>query len=420
MKVLVFNAGSSSQKCALFDTGEGEPPLSPRQPLWRAHVDWTQAPDRAVTRIEANDEQVEESGSVGPRRDLLGRILASLTQGKTKVLNSLAEVDIVGHRVVHVGYEFSQSIPLSEDVKTAIARYVPLAPAHNSVQLEGIEAIERLLPGVEQLAVFDTAFHQSMPPHSSVYPIPYEWFERGIRRYGFHGINHRYCTERAIQILGCKSESAKLISCHLGNGCSLAAVRNGVSLDTTMGFTPLEGLMMGSRCGSIDPGLLIHLMRRHGMGPDQLDRLLNGDSGLKGVSGLSGDMRTIVEAASNGHRRAALALDLFTYRLRKAIGAATAALEGLDALVFTAGIGENAARVRKMTCTPLAYLGLRLDQEKNNAPFEEADRDIASQDSQIRVLLIRAAEEWAIARDCRAFKQSCEAKGKGAPPESTW
>ena len=290
-------------------------------------------------------------------------MLGTLTRGETAVLEQLTEIDVVGHRVVHGGPDYSQPVPVTDEVRRAIAAFGDLAPAHNPAQLEGIRAIDTMIGDVPQVAVFDTAFHRRMPLAASVYPIPYEWYEKGIRRYGFHGISHGYCSERAAALLGRPLASLRMITCHLGNGCSLAAIKNGVSVDTSMGFTPLEGLMMGSRSGSIDPAIPIYLMR-HGQTVQQIDDMLNQGSGLKGVSGLSADMREILEAAAKGHERARLALDLYVHRLRASIGGMVAVLGGLDVLVFTAGVGENAPSVRERACAGFEYLGLSLDKRQ--------------------------------------------------------
>jgi acetate kinase len=253
-------------------------------------------------------------------------------------------------------------------------------------------------PGARQVAVFDTAFHTTLPMYAKVYPVPYEWFQQGVARYGFHGISHQYTSRRAAEILGRDPAKLRMVTCHLGNGASLAAVRGGRSVDTTMGFTPLEGLMMGTRSGSIDPGILIYLVRHREYGADRLDRTLNKESGLKGVSGLSGDMREIVAAMEKGDERAKLAFDVYAYRLVREIGGMAASLGGLDALVFTAGVGENCAPLRETVCARLAFLGVHLDGAKNAEP--PMDSDIAAADSPARVLVVHVEEDWEIAREC--------------------
>ena len=399
MKILVLNAGSSSQKSRLYeiaDTGP-LPELAP-SPLWQADADWTH--HRGITELKistANSATLEESLDTDTRSEVIRYILNTLWSGKTQVLTQASDIDIVGHRVVHGGNEFEKSTLVTPEVKRAISRMAVLAPLHNPANLEGIEVIERILPSIPQVAVFDTAFHRHMPLPAMTYPGPYEWFEQQIYRYGFHGISHQYCSRRAAQILGKDLESLRLITCHLGNGCSLAAVQHGHSIETTMGFTPLEGLMMGSRSGSIDPGIMLYLLQQKKVTVEQLDDTLNKASGLKGISG-SGDMRQILRDIKESKPRAKLAFDMFVHRLRYYIGAMLATLGGLDALVFTGGIGENAAEVREATCESFAFLGLKLDAQKNEQ--SPADQNISAIDSAIPVLIVHTQEDWAIAREC--------------------
>ena len=398
MKILVLNAGSSSQKSCLYDLNDVLPDRPP-QPLWEAQIDWNHRQGVAQLKVEtASETEQEEECASDSREAAISRMLETLWQGKTQVINSLKEIDIVGHRVVHGGQDYQQSTLISPDVKEAIARLSVFAPVHNPVNLEGIEALEKILPDVPQVAVFDTAFHAQLPPAAFVYPGPYEWLEDGIRRYGFHGISHQYCARRAAQILNRDLTDLRLISCHLGNGCSLAAIRGGWSVDTTMGFTPLDGLMMGSRSGAIDPGIIIHLLRRSDLTAEKLDNILNRNSGLKGISGVSSDMRQIGEAITQGNERAQLALDIYIHRLRAGIGAMLASLGGLDALIFTAGVGENSPIVRAAACEAFGFLGLKLDGKKNQ--HSPVDEDIAAVDSATRVLVIHTQEDWEIAREC--------------------
>ena len=398
MKILVLNAGSSSQKSCLYELNDVLPDRPP-QPLWEAQIDWNHRQGVAELKVEtASGTEQEEEFPSDSREAAISRMLETLWQGKTQVINSLKEIDIVGHRVVHGGQDYQQSTLISPDVKEAIARLSVFAPVHNPVNLEGIEALEKILPNRPQVAVFDTAFHAQLPPAAFVYPGPYEWLENGIRRYGFHGISHQYCARRAAQILNRDLTDLRLISCHLGNGCSLAAIRGGWSVDTTMGFTPLDGLMMGSRSGAIDPGIIIHLLRRSDLTAEKLDNILNRNSGLKGISGVSGDMRQIGEAITQGNERSQLALDIYIHRLRAGIGAMLASLGGLDALIFTAGVGENSAVVRAAACEAFGFLGLKLDGEKNQ--HSPVDEDIATVDSAARVLVIHTQEDWEIAREC--------------------
>jgi acetate kinase len=391
MHILVLNAGSSSQKSCLYRL-ETELPQQPPKPLWEAHIDWI-ASDFGNLSVKSNG--VQQQTELANRNNALETMLNTLILGETKVLDNLEQIDIVGHRVVHGGAKYSHPTIITPEVKSAIAELIPLAPNHNPAHLEGIDAIAKMLPEVPQVAVFDTSFHSQIPKPAKIYPLPYQWFERGIQRYGFHGISHQYCATKTAQILDKPLDSLKIITCHLGNGCSLAAIENGICIDTTMGFSPLEGLMMGTRCGSIDPQILLYLMGEYNLNRDELNQLLNKESGLLGISGISADMRAILAACTEGQEQAQLAFDMYIHRLRTSIGAMVASLAGLDVLVFTAGVGENTAKVRKKTCEQFAFLGLHLDLDKNNAsPINE---DIATSDSQIRVLVIHTEEDWAIA-----------------------
>src|SRR6266404_6985504 len=398
MKILVLNAGSSSQKSCLYEFKAEEPPI-PSRPLWEADIDWSHRPGLAEMKVAtAQGGSREETLKSEARSAAISHMLRTLWTGPTKIISEPSAIDIVGHRVVHGGREYEQSTFVTDEVKAAIGRLCELAPAHNPANLEGIVAIERILGAVRQVAVFDTAFHAQMPEAAAVYPGPYEWLKQGLRRYGFHGISHQYCATRAAEILKRDLKDLRLITCHLGNGCSLAAVRAGCSVDTTMGFTPLEGLMMGSRSGSIDPGLLLHLLRQPNYSVDQLDRILNQESGLRGISGLSSDLREVLAAMARGDSRAQLAFDVYVHSLRSYIGAMLASLGGVDALAFTAGVGEHSAVVRAGACEAFAFLGMKLDPEKNaRSPL---DSDIATADSTVRVLVIHAEEDWAIAVEC--------------------
>ncbi|MEM9510339.1 MAG: acetate kinase, partial [Cyanobacteria bacterium P01_E01_bin.35] len=363
-------------------------------------IDWTVANDYGSLTVKSND--VKYKTKLADRHTALETMLDTLLRGETKVLDKLEQIDLVGHRVVHGGDKYSQPTIITPEVINAIAELIPLAPSHNPAHLEGIDAIAKILPDVPQVAVFDTAFHSNIPLAAKVYPLPYEWYEKGIQRYGFHGTSHQYCADKTSQILNQPLDSLKIITCHLGNGCSLAAVKNGICIDTTMGFSPLEGLMMGTRCGSIDPQILLYLMREYDLDPEKLNKLLNKESGLLGVSGISADMRTILAASAEGKKRSQLAFDIYIHRLRSSIGAMMASLGGLDVLVFTAGVGENAVMVREKTCAQFAFLGLSLDTEKNNA--RPVDQDITTSDSKVRVLVIHTEEDWAIATQCWQLK----------------
>lgn len=400
MKILVLNAGSSTQKSCLYEINDDRLPAAPPEPLWEAAVDWTHHQGLAEIKVKTfTGEGLKEEIPTQDRSRVIAHLLETLWQGKTAVIKHPGEINAVGHRVVHGGRDYRETVRVTNEVKAAIARLSALAPIHNPANLEGIEAVESIL-GTEvlQFAVFDTAFHSHLPDAAAIYPGPYRWVERGIRRYGFHGISHQYCAQRAAQLLNRNLLDLRLIICHLGNGCSLSAVRNGYSIDTTMGFTPLDGLMMGSRSGSVDPGILIHLLRQEGYTAEQLDQELNKESGLQGISGVSADLRQVMEAIDANNPQAKLALEIYIHRLCSCIGSMLASLGGLDALVFTAGVGENAALIRDRACQAFEFLGLKLDQQQNQS--RPVDKNIATADSRVQVLVIHTQEDWAIAQDC--------------------
>ncbi len=396
MKILVLNSGSSSQKSSLHEIGETLPDDPPGR-LWEGRIEW-HGEVAAVEGKNARGFVQHDQVKVSSRAEAVEHLLGMLSDGETPAVTSHAEIDVVGHRVVHGGPKYEEPVLLTPEVRAEIAKVSAFAPLHNRAELEGMEVIEKLLGPVPQVAVFDTGFHRRMPQAAAVYPGPYQWFERGIHRYGFHGINHQYCAARAAQLLRRDVNSLKLVSCHLGNGCSLAAIRDGHSIDTTMGFTPLEGLMMGTRSGSIDPGILTYLMREGRLQAQEIDDVLNKESGLLGISGISGDMREVLVSMKQNHPRAKLAFDIYVHRLQAGIGAMVAVLGGVDGLIFTAGVGENSVEVREAACNKLGFLGLRLDEAANAQ--RSPDRDIATPDSAIRVLIIRAQEDWAIAKEC--------------------
>lgn len=367
MSLLVINAGSSSLKYVLFDADA-------QRSLASGVVDHTVSGAEVGAALEAV------------------RVLVDAGQA--------TPVEGVGHRVVHGGSVFRGSVHIDAGVKQELQRLAELAPLHNPPAVAAIDAAEAALPGLPQVAVFDTAFFAELPPRAYVYPVPYEWFtDWAVRRFGFHGISHAYCSGRAAELLGRDPVGLRLVVCHLGNGCSATAVRTGKAVATTMGFTPMEGLMMGTRAGSVDPGVLLHVLRKHGLTPDQLDHALNHASGLHGVSGVSSDFRQVDAAARQGHDRARLALDLYADRVRAAIGALAVTMGGVDALIFTAGVGEHAADLRAAVCDGLACLGLRLDAERNNAAAP--DVDVAAADSPGRILVLHTQEELLIARETR-------------------
>jgi acetate kinase len=397
MKVLVLNSGSSSQKSALFELGAQLSP-DPVPPLWEGKLDWDGNKETVSIKNSAGKTiRAEGELTVGERKASVETLLQHLWTGSTAVLKSAAEVNAIGHRIVHGGARLSEPARVTPEVRQAIADVASIAPLHNQAGLEGIDLATKLFPDTPQIAVFDTGFHRTLPDEAKIYAGPYSWYEQGIRRYGFHGINHEYCAHRAAQMLRSDLASLKIVTCHLGNGCSLAAIDGGKSIDTTMGFTPLEGLVMGTRGGSMDPGILVHLLRS-GTSAADLDNILNRQSGLLGVSGLSSDMRDIVEAIRVGNQRAKLAFDIFIHRLCACVAAMAASLRGLDVLVFTAGIGENSAEVRQASCERLNFLGIAVDERKNVAT--EPDTDISASDSRVRVPVIRAQEDWSIAQTC--------------------
>ncbi len=398
MKVLVLNSGSSSQKSCLYEIGDSLPD-DPPVCIWEGKVEWEDDKARYSTS-NVHGVSHQDLTVAGSRDKAIERLLEGLWSRETQAIADPSHIDVVGHRVVHGGPLHFLPAFVTAKVRSAIEGVSVFAPLHNRAELQGMAIVTKLLGDVPQIAVFDTGFHRTMPLAAKTYPGPYEWFEQGIRRYGFHGINPPYCAERAQHLLG--SQPKRLVTCHLGNGCSLAAIREGKSVYTTMGFTPLEGLMMGSRSGSVDPGILTYLMRQRHFYDEALDDVLNKKSGLLGISGISSDMREVQDARKSGNERASLAFDMYVHRLRSGIGAMTAVLGGLDALVFTAGVGENSTEVRGAVCDQLAFLGLRIDPAKNAQSLagKDKDEDISAANAAVRVLVIHAQEDWMIARQC--------------------
>ena len=330
-KILVLNAGSSGHKSGLYELGAFDAVAAPA-PLWQAQIDRQQSPP--LLMVTGAGQTVEVDLPESDRSQDITEMLETLDKGKTAVISDVKEISAVGHRVVHGGPNYRQSVWVDDAVKRAIADLIPLAPAHNPANLEGIQLIEKLWDNVPQYAVFDTAFHSQMPEAAALYPVPRDWIDQGIRRYGFHGISHEYCAHRAADLLNQPLEDLRIVTCHLGNGCSLAAIKSGHSIDTTMGFTPMDGLMMGTRSGSVDPGILTYLMREKGYGHQQLDEMLNKQSGLKGISEISGDMRKLTQAIADGNSQAKLAFEMYIHRLRAGIAAMTASLGGLMCWYF--------------------------------------------------------------------------------------
>jgi acetate kinase len=397
MNILVLNAGSSSLKASLYQLNTADLLLDPAIPLWTGQID-RHADQTTTLKVKTADGRSLHTAVTNHPTDLQN-LLNSLWQGETQVIANITEIDIVGHRVVHGGSQYHQPILINAQVEAEIDRLSIFAPLHNPANLMGIREIKALAPQLPQIAVFDTAFFGNLPAVSYVYPLPHQWLEQGIRKYGFHGISHQYCVDRAAHLLNRDLKDLRLISCHLGNGCSLAAIKSGVCIDSTMGFTPLDGLMMGTRCGSIDPGIITYLLRTGKYTVDELDHALNFESGLLGVSGISNDLREIDRAIELGNLRAKLALDLYIHLLVTKISALLPELGGVDALIFTAGVGENHAGVRAAVAAKLAFLGVEIDQVLNMSDAA-GDRDLATQGSSVRLLKIHTQEEWSIAKAC--------------------
>ncbi len=391
MKVLVINAGSSSIKYQLLDVHSA-------QVLAKGGAERIGLDGSLIKHQQRNLEPVKIPFRMPDHRTAIREILDVLTSVEHGVIASMDEIDAVGHRVVHGGEKFSSSAIITAEVKQAIRACFRMAPLHNPPNMTGIEACEEAVPGVPQVAVFDTAFHQTMPGRAYIYALPYELYEKhGIRRYGFHGTSHRYVAGRCAELMGRPIEEMKIVTCHLGNGSSIAAVDGGKSIDTSMGMTPLAGVSMGTRCGDIDPALVTMIMDREGLDLRGIDDLMNKKSGVAGVSGISSDFRDLDDAQKAGNPRAKLALDMFKYQVRKYIAAYAAAMGGVDAVVFTAGIGENNPDVRWGSCEGLAFMGIALDPEKNLVRGRETD--ISADGATVRVWSIPTNEELAIAAE---------------------
>jgi acetate kinase len=391
MKVLVLNSGSSSIKYQFIET-------TTHQVLAKGQVERIGMDDAVLSHVRIDGDTVKFSAEILDHNIAIEYVVAILLSKNHGVIKDKSEIEAVGHRVVHGGETFSGSVLITDEVIEKIRENIELAPLHNPHNLRGIMACKRLLPDTPQVAVFDTAFHQKMPEYAFIYGLPYELYKKyKIRRYGFHGTSHRYVSKRASEILGVPIEKLRIITAHLGNGCSMAAVKYGVSVDTTMGFTPLEGLLMGTRSGDIDPAIVLYIMGKEGLTMAEVNALLNKHSGLVGISGVSSDMREIIREMKNGNMRAKLAFDVFCYRVKKYIGAYAAVMGGVDAIVFTAGIGENSPDVRKSVCEGLEFLGIKIDDEKNNSP--EREKIITTDDSPVKVLVIPTNEELVIALD---------------------
>jgi acetate kinase len=393
-KILVCNAGSSSLKFSLFDA-EDEVLLA------EGGIDWLRKPTRLVIR-QGDRPEIREELKLQKHADAVVRILEDLQAGSSAALDSLEDLRAVGHRVVHGGDRYSSAVLITAEVKRTIEELTELAPLHNPASLDGITAVEQALPKVPQVAAFDTAFHATLSEAARTYPVPKKWMrEWGIRRYGFHGLSHSYCTGQAAKMIG--RPGLRLVIAHLGNGASVSAVCDGICVDTSMGFTPLEGLMMATRSGTVDPGILIYLLRHKGLDVNALDQALNYESGLLGISGTSSDLRQLLSELPH-NPDAKLAVDVYVHRIVQTIGAMAATLGGIDALVFTAGVGERSAEIRKRVCEKLKYLGVELDRAANETC--EPDADIATPASKARTLVIATREDLTIMRETRRLVAS--------------
>ena len=402
MKVLVINAGSSSLKYQLID-------MTNESVLVVGLCERIGVNDGIITQKRFDGKKLEKQKIDLPTHKIaLEEVVKALTNSEFGVIKDMTEINAVGHRVVHGGEKFTTSVLIDTHVEKAIKDCFELAPLHNPPNMMGITACAEIMPGTPMVAVFDTAFHMTLPAYAYMYALPYDLYEKhGIRKYGFHGTSHMYVARRAVAMLGKPEKDVKVITCHLGNGSSITAVKGGKSVETSMGFTPLEGVAMGTRCGSIDPAIVPFIMEQEGLSTREIDNLMNKKSGVLGISGISNDFRDLDEAASKGNKRAELALEVFAYKIKKFIGEYSAVLNGTDAVIFTAGIGENSTTIRKRILSGLEGLGIKIDDEKNKIRGQEID--ISTPDSKVRVLVIPTNEELTIARDT---KEVCETEYK--------
>ena len=395
MNILVINCGSSSCKFQLFDVDNGTV-------LAKGNADRIGI-DGVLSYQATGKDKIEKKIAIPNHKEAVQLVLAQLTDKDTGVIADVSEIAAVGHRVLHGGKYYSESVIVNDDVKKVIRDCFDLGPLHNPANLIGIEACEAALPaGTPQVAVFDTAFHMTMPPKAYMYALPYELYEKySIRRYGFHGTSHRYVSKRAAEFLNVPQQGLKMITCHLGNGSSFAAVKDGKCVDTSMGLTPLAGICMGTRTGDIDPAIVPFIQKMEGKSAEEMDTLMNKKSGVLGVSGVSSDFRDLAKAASEGNERAQLALDMFSYQGSKIVGSYAAAMGGVDVIVFTAGIGENTDTIREAIIKPLEFMGAKIDPAKNNGTRSEAV--ISADDSKVKIVVIPTNEELAIAQETKAL-----------------
>lgn len=396
MKVLVVNCGSSSVKYTLFE-------IETRKKVSWGIVECIGLPEAYYKRQSAGNEEHKESVKVATHMEAVELIIKNLMDKEEGSIKSIDEIAVVGHRIVHGGDKFSKSVLVTEEVKEGLKECFSIAPLHTPAHYAGIIAVEKMLPGIPSVLVFDTAFHMTIPDYAYMYALPYEYYEKDhIRRYGFHGTSHNYVSQRAAEMLEKPIEELKIITCHLGNGSSLAAIEHGKVIDTSMGFTPLQGVVMGTRCGDIDPAIIPYIINKYPdmKDPEALNIMMNKKSGLQGISGLSGDMRTIVKAVAAGNKKAKLAFEMLCYSIKKYIGSYFGVLNGVDGLVFTAGIGENSPSVREKICENLSSLGIELDLNKNNEPGNN-ERFVSTPNSKVKVMIIPTNEELMIAREAK-------------------
>ncbi len=392
MKVLVLNCGSSSIKYKLYD-------MNGQKELASGGIEKIGLPDSFLKFTLSDGSKQVITQEIKEHTAGIELILKTLTDAKYGVIKSLDQIDAVGHRVVHGGDKFCSSVVINQEVIDKIEECVDLAPLHNPANLKGIYAIQKILPKVPQVAVFDTSFHQTMPPYAYIYALPYDYYEKyGVRRYGFHGTSHRYVAKRGCEFLGIDLENSRIITAHIGNGGSITAIKNGKSIDTSMGMTPVEGLMMGSRSGNIDLGVLTYLMDKENLSTQQINDIINKKSGLVGVSGVSSDMRDIENAIEQGNERARLAMDMYFYYILKYVSGYIAVLGGVDAIIFTGGVGENQPIMRKYVCDSLAFLGVDFNNELNDR-IKGRETELTFPNSKVRVAVIPTNEELAIAID---------------------
>ena len=402
MKIIVLNCGSSSIKYQLFE-------MTKEEVLAKGIVEKIGLHGSFIKHERNDGETVTLDGEIIDHQQGIEYVLGILTSKKRGSISGFGEIDAVGHRVVHGGEKFNSSVLITDEVISKVEECIDLAPLHNPPNLKGIYAMKEYLPGIPQVGVFDTAFHQGMPPHAFMYAIPFPlYIKYGIRRYGFHGTSHRYVSKRACEILKTSYENKKIITCHLGNGASVAAIKDGTSVDTSMGLTPVEGLIMGTRSGDLDLGVLTYIMRKEEIGISTANTLINKHSGMLGITGVSSDMREIKIASSEGNKRATLGLDMYNYRVKKYIGAYSAAMGGLDILVFTGGIGENSDESRSEICKEMSYLGLELDEKKNKGLRGKEDI-ISSGKSRVTAMVIPTNEELVIAQDTLEIVKNSDA-----------